>query len=377
MKKLKLRRVPQLPQDDLTATQAADDLLVERFFQLNPSSETQVLILEDHFGSITTQLVAQRHPVHLIHTLCDSMSSEEALKSNLYRNQLPAPTIDSELDKLLSKISLDRPLIILTRWYKSLRLWKSQLQELRMSPLSNTTITCLSAGMIKHYNYQYRDIAQEIFGNSDLSRIHKKARILSWEIEAPAQSHNPQGQAKESKALAGFNQGKVDQASQLLIDHLAEVVYPELPGRARIADLGAGTGALGRALFDHIPCRIDFIEDSQLSLNELQAQLNQDEKMSLDDYRILRSNCFETQELEDSQYDLIISNPPYHQFHTLTPSLVSHFIKEALKHLKPQGTLIWVTSSKINPPHSIVRGKRPLSLLAEGHGHSAWTLGPA
>lgn len=382
MTDLKLRRVPALPQKDLTPMQAADEILIQQFFDSDFSENTQVLIIEDHFGGITTSLIQKEVHVKRVKALCDSRCSQEALEGNLYRNQLPKPKIVSSLGQIWEHLDTRKPIVVLMRWTKAIHTWK-HLTSLLFEKLCEfqSKVHFLSSGMLKHYSYQYRDILGSYGLETDLSRITKKARILSASF--PKDRTEVLKKIQELKRVQNsqgdilFNQGKVDQASQLLIESIEKlsIGFPTSTPESKqlkIADLGAGSGALGFAAFLHFGGTVDFIEDSALSCEQLNTSIQQHSSSS--SFRLYQGNLFEDEALENSQYDLIVSNPPYHQYHTLTPSLVTWFIKDALDHLSPKGQLLWVTSDKINPPHFLNGKGYVVESLALAKGHQVWSL---
>lgn len=229
--------------------------------------------------------------------------------------------------------------------------------------------------MLKHYSYQYRDILSSYGLETDLSRITKKARILSAifpkDRTVVLQKIQELRRLQKSQGDILFNQGKVDQASQLLIQSLDKLPVMESK-QFKIADLGAGSGALGFAAFERFGGTVDFIEDSSLSCEQLKTSI--EEHSTPQAFKLYQANLFELEALETSKYDFIISNPPYHQYHTLTPSLVTWFIKDALDHLTPKGQLVWVTSEKINPPHFLNGKGYVVESLAIAKGHQVWWL---
>lgn len=376
MTDLKLRRVPALPQKDLTPMQAADEILIQQFFDSEFSENTQVLIIEDHFGGITTSLIQKEVHVKRVKAFCDSKCSQEALEGNLYRNQLPKPKIVSHLDQVWEHLDTRKPIVVLMRWTKALHTWK-YLSSILFEKLCEfqSKVHFLSSGMLKHYSYQYRDILSSYGLETDLSRITKKARILSASFPKDRtvvlQKIQELRRLQKSQGDILFNQGKVDQASQLLIQSLEKLPVMESK-QFKIADLGAGSGALGFAAFEQFGGTVDFIEDSSLSCEQLKTSI--EEHSNPQAFKLYQANLFELEALETSKYDFIISNPPYHQYHTLTPSLVTWFIKDALDHLTPKGQLVWVTSEKINPPHFLNGKGYVVESLAIAKGHQVWWL---
>lgn len=128
-----------------------------------------------------------------------------------------------------------------------------------------------------------------------------------------------------------FSKNTVDFGSRTL---LAAINQLDLTNVKKILDVGCGYGPLGLALAKKFPeNQVDLIDINQraLELAKKNAALNQ-----LTNVKIWFSDVY--QQISDSDYDLIISNPPIRA----GKKVVKKIITEAREHLNPNGKLIIV-----------------------------------
>lgn len=108
----------------------------------------------------------------------------------------------------------------------------------------------------------------------------------------------------------------------------------EIPSGSKVLDLGCGYGFVGIYIlkaFKDCEAVMSDIKDNALRLSEENARLNGVSP------KIIKSSGFES--IEDNEFDIILSNPPYHADF----SVPKHFIEEGYKRLKTGGMLYMVT----------------------------------
>lgn len=163
-----------------------------------------------------------------------------------------------------------------------------------------------------------------------------------------------------------FSADGLDEGSALLIAHLPE------SAKGRVADLGAGWGALSSALLARAPKIevLDLIEADHAALNAARENV-QDPRAR---FHWADANTFQA----DEPYDLIVTNPPFHESRSADPALGRAFITAAARLLGPKGRLLMVANRQLpyestldsafrqweqietTPRYKIIRASHPL-----------------
>ena len=129
-----------------------------------------------------------------------------------------------------------------------------------------------------------------------------------------------------------FAHGRLDPATELLVDHL-----PPVPKGARILDYGAGSGIIGAALLDREPtCTVDLLDVDAVALAA--AAIN-----------VPAAGRIHAADLSSATgtYDLIVSNPPVHEGKTETLRIVRCLAQGATRVLGPKGSLTLVVQRRL------------------------------
>ena len=133
-----------------------------------------------------------------------------------------------------------------------------------------------------------------------------------------------------------FSADKIDEGSKLLTAHLDKNT------KGSVADLGAGWGYLSKHLLDLAP------NISHLDLFEAEAAALNVAKLNVTDPRA----AFHWQDVPnmvgfENSYDLVISNPPFHETRKSEPHLGQKFIEKAARILKRSGTFLMVANRQL------------------------------
>lgn len=135
-----------------------------------------------------------------------------------------------------------------------------------------------------------------------------------------------------------FAWDRIDPASALL----AECFAPDLAGRA--ADLGCGWGYLSEQLLSRCPA-ITALDGFEA---EARALALARENLAAHAPRVaIALHWRDVREGLPSGYDLIVSNPPFHQGRAAEPSLGQAFIAAAADALRPGGRLLLVANAHL------------------------------
>ncbi len=181
----------------------------------------------------------------------------------------------------------------------------------------------------------------ETFGNVETLAISKGWRVLlSEQVSSPVNSveRNPQedvlSQLLPGSDISIFAGGKLDEGTRLLLESL------EVRATDEALDLGSGAGYLGLSIASQAPQGRVTLIDASLAAVEA-AQLNA-ERLHLSNVEILPGDG--AQQVLDRSFDLVVTNPPFHQGGIQTLEIAERFIREAAQVLRPHGRLYLVAN---------------------------------
>ena len=127
-----------------------------------------------------------------------------------------------------------------------------------------------------------------------------------------------------------FAHGRVDPGTRVLLAAMRTV---RLAGR-HVLDFACGSGIVGAFLLAHEPtARVDLLDVDSVALAAAGENIT--------GARLISSDGFGA--LERERYDLIVSNPPYHEGKAETRGVVENLIRGAPDYLKAAGSLMLVT----------------------------------
>lgn len=162
-------------------------------------------------------------------------------------------------------------------------------------------------------------------------------RNLNWQAQ-PSQSSQhliKHGNVELAvEATAGvFAQGQLDPASAMVLDAIH--VQPN----QRVLDLGCGAGILGMVLQRReATLDLTYIDSTMVAIEATKRNLQTNQLTG----RVLASDG--TQAVSGEQFDLIVSNPPFHVGRVQSPQLAENLLKQATQVLAPNGQLVIVAN---------------------------------
>ncbi len=189
-----------------------------------------------------------------------------------------------------------------------------------------------------------------------MSKAHGK--IFSFEATPMPQEWLLAGEMARNKdgfmtAPGMFSFEKVDVGSTLLAPHLEGL-------KGRVADLGAGWGWLAAQALGP--------EVSEMVLFEAEQKAVEAAKLNLMDPRV-RFEWADVLALpKQLPFDVVISNPPFHQSRAAEPSLGVGFIQAAAKLLKPKGRFLMVANRQLPYERALEGGFRKVEMLGQTNG---------
>lgn len=131
-----------------------------------------------------------------------------------------------------------------------------------------------------------------------------------------------------------FSLNKLDKGSELLLEHLPESIS------GKILDWGCGSGVIGSYIAKKFQeTTVDMADSNMLAVESAK------ETAKIND--LIKTRAFPSDIFSDvtDKYDLIISNPPFHDGLKTSLDATRTFFKEAPKFLKPCGKIVIVANA--------------------------------
>ncbi len=189
-------------------------------------------------------------------------------------------------------------------------------------------------------------------GNVDLALAHQ------W-LAADMPRHDP---VRDEWLRPGvFNEGRLDAGSALLIAHLPAGL------QGAVADLGAGSGLLARAVATRCP------GVTSLALFEAEARALDLARRTLAGATVpVTFHWHDVTQGVPGRYDAIVCNPPFHIGSHGAPVLGQAFIAAAARALRPEGQLLMVANRHLPYEETLRACFRHGELLGEAGGFKAY-----
>ena len=200
-----------------------------------------------------------------------------------------------------------------------------------------------------------------------------RCRVLEavWPMEAP----RPRGTLEEWRQSTSlefpdglrewisypgvFAAGRLDAGTRALLDAVGKV---PLAGR-RVLDFACGSGLIGAFLSALEPtARVDFLDVDTVALAAARENVV--------GARMIPSDGFGA--LTDERYDLIVSNPPYHEGKAQTGRVVEHLVRGVPDHLEAGGSLAFVTQRHLPLSASLDSTFKTVEVLLDAGLHRVW-----
>jgi len=196
--------------------------------------------------------------------------------------------------------------------------------------------------MDKHFPKTNLEVLKGVFEYVQPSRGWKKGRFITLKgfkggsiPLLDLEKRLSYGDLQFINSRGSFSQGRIDQGTRFLLDHMKNVPY-----RTEVLDMACGDGLLGIVYKGLYPqSRVHFADVSHVSLKGVEYNLKLN---NLEAESVLWSDGYEHAKLPP--VDLILINPPYHLNSSRFAALGKTLLSQSLTKLKPGGE-IWVIAN--------------------------------
>lgn len=229
---------------------------------------------------------------------------------------------------------------------KSMDLFESYLLEI--SGKIKPDFRLAASFQTKHFTPRMISIAEKYATKVSQSRAYKKSRLLMLESfkldvasEPPLKSLAFRGKAYQQH-LGVFSGNHIDYATQFLLDSWRDIdLLRTISPPRNLLDIGIGNGVIGdQLLTHHYPAARLFGTDVSYAAIR-SARMNCPDSVELKWVSSLRS-------LDAVQFDLIVTNPPFHDGHRNTIDPTINLFKQARNLLVAGGYLVVVANRHLN-----------------------------
>lgn len=390
-----LKRPETSPRLPLRAWTAADELALT---YLKDQRLGNVLLVNDTFGALAvalSQTLAQNPEISdaadanleslqepQITFWSDSARSRRALEMNLELNGLATDSVqilggDEIPDSAFDTIVINTP--------KSLELLDYQLAQIQQCAMPAATVfgCCLA----RHMSRSTVRVFRKQLGAAMPSKATKKARLIHVTLPAPGviipttdkwsgdviDNHwQPNNEAdfvtdhnvKVFQGPGTFSQDRLDNATRLFIDLLTDpanvehndprvIKALELREGSTVVDLGCGTGIIATTLARQLDTA-DFIlaDASDIAIKCAQKTWVENGHSRQRATFIADDGL---RQIPDASVELVVTNPPFHEGHTVDKALTGYLIREAARVLKTGGVILAVAPRQVKIHHFLRR----------------------
>jgi len=332
----KLKRYPDKNNKNLRAWDAADEyLLHELFNNISLKSKEPLLIFNDSFGALTTNLAEFKLSV-----MTDSYISQQGIKQNLKQlgdNYTQSIEFLSSLDK--HKQCYD---LVIIKIPKSIDYLSYFLASLK--PFITESTTIIAAGMVKYMPKSIWQLFNEALGETQTLLAKKKAKLIYVKNQNKAYScEYPSSFSLEDSSYKIFNHANI--FSKKSLDIGTRFLLQNIPAFQNIksaVDLGCGNGVVGLKLSTLYPkAHITFSDESYMAVESARLTLEHN-RSEASKHDFIVQNCLDT--LTDKHFNLIVCNPPFHQNQSVGLHIALQMFQQSYEKLADKGHLLVIAN---------------------------------
>lgn len=309
-----LRRFPDTDAPDLTASDAADRLLLdESAAERNAAGPGRIVVIGDEYGALTLGAADAGATGIRVHQ--DSLAGERAIAANAESaglgGHLRAMPLDADL--------VADARVVLLRLPRAL----DALEDVAALIAAHATrdVVVFAGGRIKHMSLGMNDVLRRSFARLDVSHARQKSRVLI--ARSPLGGSDPQPQ-RVDHAVAGLSRPlavcafggafagtAVDIGTRFLLEQLtaADPLAEPRPPEGSVIDLACGTGVLATWLAARHPS-LPVIATDRSAAAVASARATVAANGLADRVEVVRDLGLSMQPSRSAR--LIVLNPPFH-----------------------------------------------------------------
>ena len=297
-----------------------------------------ITIINDSFGALTCALAK-----HKIECVSDSFSTHSVIKSNLGLNILSRDNIAFTSS---SSDMESTPDIIFLKIPKSNNYLEYLLQKI--SRLIGSGVPVIGFGMSRNIHSSTVELFEHYLGEVHTSLAKKKARLVFGStkgsvkniVEYPVKYSVPQFNMDLVNNANGFSFGKIDFGTLFFLDH-----FPRFKNQPeKVIDLGCGDGSLALLAAEKWPeSPIICVDNSYLAVDSAKENFKINGYEGRSEFKV--TDCLTG--IDAKSADLILCNPPFHEYHAVSMGVAGRMFKDAYRVLKSGGSLFIVKNKHL------------------------------
>ena len=314
------------------------------------TSNERILLYGCHQGALPTYLVTS-YPQTTLTIIDHNYTAIETTRQTLAANSILLTSVDFMTNLELPAECNSKFEIVIMMLPKSrslARRWLIQASH-ALAPSGRLYIAGSNAEGIQSV---LKD-ASELFGQGSILAYKKGNRIAQFIMKDPAATV-PDWALTPGIAPGTWVEFSVEAANQVLqirslpgifaYDHLDEGTYTllqamEIPHAARVLDAGCGYGIIGMTASLLGAGRVDLIDNNLLAIAAAQETIRVNHLKNVEAFPgdLINSTSL-------GQYDLVISNPPFHSGHSVDYLVAEAIIRHAFMALERGGRVVIVAN---------------------------------
>lgn len=333
----------------LQAWDAADEYLLNHVNEQQLIQDNMtIVIFNDAFGALTTNLCQVAQSNIKIFCVNDSHLSMQGIAHNIEQNNLTTNHVTQlgSLDNLPKNIDL-----ILYKIPKTKSLLAAQLIQIKANSLrqDETLPTFIAGDRVKEIHSATLKVFEKYLGTTTTSLAVKKARLVFCQFDNkqhhqspfPTQwsltTSNADSSAPTSLTISNhanvYSREKLDIGARYFIENL-----PKVAPDCQVIDLGCGNGVIGLTVLTQQPkAFVQFFDESVMAIESAKLNVMNNIPALAAQCEFHLNDCLTN--VPSNSVDLILCNPPFHQQTATTDHIAWQMFKDSFRVLKKGGEL--------------------------------------
>lgn len=322
---------------DSSDTYALDTFKSE-FEALNEKDNLNITIFNDSFGALTCALSQ-----YSVECVSDSSSAQAVIQSNLGLNMLPGD--DIRFTSSVSEFENESDIVFL-KIPKSNNYLEYLLQKISMNMAAG--IPVIGLGMTRNIHTSAVELFEHYLGDVHTSLARKKSRLVFGStkgqvaniVEYPAKFSVPEYKMELINNANVFSYGKIDYGTMFFLEH-----FPRFKNQPeKVIDLGCGDGSLALlAAYKWPETPILCVDDSYLAVESAKENFKINGYEGRSEFKV--TDCLIG--ISAKSADLILCNPPFHEYHAVSMGIAGRMFKDSFRVLKTGGSLFIVKNKHL------------------------------